>query len=131
MRRRLEETATENNLKRGPGGHVDIDFLIQMLRLREPTRLEGVSSNTWAALDELSTLGSMASGLAEELSRAYTLLRTVESGLQLMNAVPRHDVPSTPTTKAGLAYLLEHPDVENECDRVRAAIRETWHLAVE
>ncbi|MCA9206956.1 MAG: bifunctional [glutamate--ammonia ligase]-adenylyl-L-tyrosine phosphorylase/[glutamate--ammonia-ligase] adenylyltransferase, partial [Planctomycetales bacterium] len=34
MRRRLEETASARNLKRGPGGTVDIEFLVQMLQLR-------------------------------------------------------------------------------------------------
>ncbi len=34
MRLRLEETATPGNLKRGPGGLVDIEFLVQMLQLK-------------------------------------------------------------------------------------------------
>ena len=54
MRRRMEETAAAGDLKRGPGGIVDIEFLVQMLqlqhgrgnpKLREP--------NTLAALREL------------------------------------------------------------------------------
>src|SRR5262245_35226242 len=34
MRARLEETASKRNLKRGPGGTVDTEFLVQMLQLK-------------------------------------------------------------------------------------------------
>src|SRR5690606_9304616 len=34
MRRRMEETASQKNLKRGPGGTVDIEFAVQMLQLK-------------------------------------------------------------------------------------------------
>ncbi len=34
MRQRLEETAAAGDLKRGPGGIVDIEFLVQMLQLQ-------------------------------------------------------------------------------------------------
>ncbi len=34
MRRRLEDTASAGDLKRGPGGMVDIEFLVQMLQLQ-------------------------------------------------------------------------------------------------
>ena len=34
MRMRLEETASQRNLKRGPGGTVDTEFLVQMLQLK-------------------------------------------------------------------------------------------------
>ncbi len=34
MRARLEETSGKGNLKRGPGGLVDIEFLVQMLQLQ-------------------------------------------------------------------------------------------------
>ena len=34
MRMRLEDTASKRNLKRGPGGTVDTEFLVQMLQLK-------------------------------------------------------------------------------------------------
>ena len=34
MRHRMEETAKPNNLKRGPGGLVDVEFIAQMLQLK-------------------------------------------------------------------------------------------------
>ena len=34
MRTRLEDTASKRNLKRGPGGTVDTEFLVQMLQLK-------------------------------------------------------------------------------------------------
>ena len=34
MRTRLEENASKRNLKRGPGGTVDTEFLVQMLQLK-------------------------------------------------------------------------------------------------
>ena len=34
MRHRMEQTASPNNLKRGPGGLVDVEFIAQMLQLK-------------------------------------------------------------------------------------------------
>lgn len=113
MRFRMEEGAKATNLKRGPGGVVDIEFIVQMLqlvhgggnpRLRTPETLAGL-----VALHEAGHLR------AEEFSfleQAYRTLRAIEGRLRLLDAVDRHDFPSRPEEQRKLAHLLgyAHPD---------------------
>ncbi len=113
MRLRMEEGAKATNLKRGPGGVVDIEFVAQMLqlvhgganaRLRTPETLAGL-----VALYEAGHLED--EGFAF-LRGAYLTLRAIEGRLRLLDAVDRHDFPSDPADQRKLAHLLgyDHPD---------------------
>jgi len=107
MRRRLEETAGERNLKRGPGGTVDIEFAVQMLQLRHAIDAPAVLvPGTLDALKELRDTGCLAGEEAEFFNESYRFLRSVESGLRLMNTTARHDLPDNDEELAKLAYLL-------------------------
>ena len=44
--------------------------------------------------------------MAEKLAESYRFLRSVESGIRLMNTSARHDLPSDPAELKRLAYLL-------------------------
>lgn len=113
MRHRLEETAGGANLKRGPGGIVDIEFLVQMLQLKHGLRLAEIRRpNTLAALESLHGAGLLAAGDFAFLSEAYRFLRTLEGRLRLMNATARNQLPEDPTELAKLAQLLRCPSSE-------------------
>ena len=58
MRMRLEETASQRNLKRGPGGTVDTEFLVQMLQLKHGG--DDPSIRVPGTLDALDRPGSKA-----------------------------------------------------------------------
>ena len=69
MRHRMEETATLQNLKRGPGGTVDIEFATQMLQLslvREDPEI--LVPGTWAALAKLHERGYLSEALFQFLA---------------------------------------------------------------
>jgi [glutamine synthetase] adenylyltransferase / [glutamine synthetase]-adenylyl-L-tyrosine phosphorylase len=110
MRGRLEETAaTVGDLKRGPGGLVDIEFLVERLqlehargnpRLREP--------NTLAALEALLEAGLLSDCDYTFFDRSYRLLRTIEGRLRLMNSTARDRLPEDPLELAKLANLLHY-----------------------
>ena len=53
MRRRLEETASNRNLKRGVGGTVDTEFLVQMLQLKHG----GAEKKGLGAIEQLAASG--------------------------------------------------------------------------
>ena len=58
MRHRLEATVGAGDLKRGPGGIVDIEFLVQMLQLQHARRNPSLrTANTLAALRALGEAG--------------------------------------------------------------------------
>jgi glutamate-ammonia-ligase adenylyltransferase len=107
MRERLEETAGTRNLKRGPGGTVDIEFVVQMLQLRYATTSpEVLVPGTLDALVALRDAGHLPAEDAEFFDQSYRLLRSIESGLRLMNTAARHDLPGDDTEIVKLAYLL-------------------------
>jgi glutamate-ammonia-ligase adenylyltransferase len=113
MRLRMEEGARASNLKRGPGGVVDIEFIVQMLQLvhggREP-RLR--TTGTLAGLVAAHDAGLVHDERFEFLSRAYRTLRAIEGRLRLLDAPGRHDLPAGADDRRRLANLLgsERPD---------------------
>jgi glutamate-ammonia-ligase adenylyltransferase len=109
MRHRMEETVTGSNLKRGPGGLVDIEFLVQMLQLKHGRRnLKLRSPNTLTALAALDAAGILQHDECELLTRHYRFLRTIEGRLRLMNSTARDKLPEDPTELAKLAHLLRY-----------------------
>ena len=79
MRQRLEETAAAGDLKRGPGGIVDIEFLVQMFQLRHARKFRRLRTpNTLAALAELRAAGLISAEDHGLLDGRYRFLRTIE-----------------------------------------------------
>jgi [glutamine synthetase] adenylyltransferase / [glutamine synthetase]-adenylyl-L-tyrosine phosphorylase len=130
MRHRMEETAAGGNLKRGPGGIVDVEFLVQMLQLKHGRRNARVRSpNTLAALAALAEADALPKADAEFLARSYRFLRTVEGRLRLMNSAARDRLPEDPTELAKLAHLLGVPSsdaVLADFDRYTRETRECF-----
>jgi [glutamine synthetase] adenylyltransferase / [glutamine synthetase]-adenylyl-L-tyrosine phosphorylase len=107
MRQRMEETATPGNLKRGPGGLVDIEFLVQMLQLKHARELPQVAvPGTVAALHALYAAGVMGRDDYDFFAASYRFLRTIQSRLRLMSTTARDDLPEEPRELAKLAGLL-------------------------
>jgi glutamate-ammonia-ligase adenylyltransferase len=114
MRVRLQNTASEHNLKRGPGGTVDIEFLVQMLQLKHAGATPSVLvPGTLDAIQALREAGHLRDDDADYLSRSYRFLRSVEARLRLMNTTARHDVPTEDTEQEKLAFLLEYDNAES------------------
>ena len=130
MRRRLEESASIRNLKRGPGGTVDIEFAVQMLQLRHAAKVpEILVPGTLAALAKLHEKGMLSTDDCEFLDAAYRFLRGVEARLRLMNTTARHDLPKDPVELAKLAYLLRYDrpgKLETDCRRYTSKTRQRF-----
>jgi glutamate-ammonia-ligase adenylyltransferase len=130
MRMRLEETATRRNIKRGPGGIVDIEFLVQMLQLRhggKPARIR--APGTLDALAALKEAGHLSEADFTFLAKAYRFLRNVEARIRLMNAAARHDLPEDGLELAKLARLLGYESGDQllaDCERTTGEVRQTF-----
>jgi glutamate-ammonia-ligase adenylyltransferase len=125
MRNRLENTASKHNLKRGPGGTVDIEFLVQMLQLRYASTTPSVlQPGTLSAIAALVDAGHLSQDDAHYLARSYRFLRSVEARLRLMNTTARHDVPTEDLELKKLAFLLR-------VDSVDALLQEGTHYTEE
>jgi glutamate-ammonia-ligase adenylyltransferase len=126
MRYRMEEGAKASNLKRGPGGVVDIEFIVQMLCLV----LGGNDSSlrtpeTLAGLVALHAAGHLDDDAREFLERAYRTLRAIEGRLRLLDTAGRHDFPSDPDEQRKLAHLLGYDDPDAVTGDVRAITART------
>ena len=125
MRQKLEETASNRNLKRGPGGTVDIEFLVQMLQLKHGGADPSIRKpGTLDALDALRKGGYLSADDADYFRRSYRFQRSVEARIRLMNAAGRHELPDNPKELAKLAYLLGYADA-------RELVAEAEHLFAE
>ena len=118
-RHRIQESAGPRNLKRGPGGTVDIEFIVQALQLKNASLKPGIlKPNTLDALVALHEHEVINSEDAGFLSDSYRFLRRVEARLRLLNTTARHDLPREGDELAKLAYLLQYDassSLESEC----------------
>jgi glutamate-ammonia-ligase adenylyltransferase len=122
MRRRLEETAKSNNLKRGPGGLVDVEFVAQMLQLKYGREHPEVRvSSTLDALAALEKIGALSRTDLDFFHTSYRVLLAMVSRLRLMNTTARHDMPEDTHEQIKLARLLGYPDREKmliDCEKL-------------
>ncbi len=130
MRRRLEETAGPNNLKRGPGGLVDIEFLTQAWQLKYGAENHALRvPNTLLALAALHQTGRLPTDDYQTLSENYRFLRKIESRLRLMYASATNDLPSDPDDLTRLARGLDVADgqaLQAACRRFTEQNRAIW-----
>ena len=107
MRLTMQRDCQPGNLKRGPGGTVDIEFVVQMLQLANCHQHPNVlQPGTLAAIEALKNATVMSEADAAFFTENYKFLRSVESGLRLMNTTARHDLPDDPVQLERLAFLL-------------------------
>lgn len=114
MRERQIKEADPANLKRGRGGVCDIEFLVQMLQLKNGRRIASIRKpNTLEALKELHRTQLLDPDDALFLTAAYRALRTVEMRLHLIDSIQGTKLPEDPTELAKLAHLLGYTDTDS------------------
>ncbi|MBN2291619.1 MAG: bifunctional [glutamate--ammonia ligase]-adenylyl-L-tyrosine phosphorylase/[glutamate--ammonia-ligase] adenylyltransferase [Pirellulales bacterium] len=127
MRKRLEDAAEPASIKRGPGGIVDIEFLVQMMQLAHARRNSKIRTpNTLEGLELLAEAQLLSPEDANFFIEAYRFLRTLESRLRLISTTASDKLPENPTQLAKLAHLMQSPDgktLEADCHRYREEIR--------
>jgi glutamate-ammonia-ligase adenylyltransferase len=117
QRLQLERGASPLNLKRGSGGTLDVEFVVQRLQLEHAAKKPRVlEPNTLAAIEALAAAGVLAKRDAEWWSTAYRTLRRIEGGIRLLNSRDRHQVPSDPADLQRLAMLLGYSSAEELSD---------------
>lgn len=131
-RMQLQNGADEGNLKRGLGGTMDVEFIVQFLQLANARqRPEIVVPNTLEALQRLREANILDAEKAVKLGESYEFLRSIESSIRLMDLSARHELPKDPAEIERLAFLLNAENVgsasgqelERQCRNVRAECR--------
>jgi glutamate-ammonia-ligase adenylyltransferase len=94
IQREVVQRERANNIKLGPGGIREIEFIAQAFQLirggRDPA-LQG--RPTLQALDRIKARNILQPGVTEELSNAYVFLRRLEHRLQYLDDNQTHDLP--------------------------------------
>ena len=106
VRRDVARRELAGNVKLGPGGIREIEFVAQALQLvrggRDP---ELAVRPTLEVLKRLSQKNLLPELAARELSAAYRFLRKVEHRLQYLDDAQRHDLPEHPQEQAPVARM--------------------------
>jgi glutamate-ammonia-ligase adenylyltransferase len=111
MRDRLEASRSERDLKRGFGGIVDVEFLVQLCQLKfGRQRPELRTGNTWQALGFLWADGLISAAEHEALKSSYDFLRVVESRLRIVHNRSLDELPEGPEDMKKLARRLGFED---------------------
>lgn len=100
-------TSLTTNIKLGPGGIRQIEFIAQAFQLihgREDPSLH--VTPLIEALDRLETMGLLHPSVARRLKEAYRFLRCVENRLQMLADKQVHVLPDDPSLRARLASSL-------------------------
>ena len=107
MRERVEASGSERDLKRGFGGMIDVEFLVQLFRLKYGRDLSAVrTTNTWEALDALLQASLLSAEEYETLRTCYDFLRLVESRLRIVHNRSLDELPEQPEDLDKLARRL-------------------------
>ncbi|MCC8989075.1 MAG: bifunctional [glutamate--ammonia ligase]-adenylyl-L-tyrosine phosphorylase/[glutamate--ammonia-ligase] adenylyltransferase [Candidatus Contendobacter sp.] len=107
----MERKSRRRNIKLGPGGIREIEFIGQAFQLiyggREPAlRERGILQ----VLETLGATGRLPIEAVRDLQQAYDFLRRVENRLQAWADQQTHHLPEDPLAKLRLAFTMGYPD---------------------
>lgn len=106
------------DVKEGPGGIRDVEFLVQSLQLfyggRHPELRTG---NVLDALRALDALDLLTGEVVASLLDGYTWLRRLEHSLQLVEEQQTARFPADPAAQIAVARRMGYPDAEARAAR--------------
>jgi glutamate-ammonia-ligase adenylyltransferase len=114
------------NIKLGPGGIREIEFIVQSLQLvRGGSDRKLKTPELQLALQRLVRTGGLKAAEASKLADAYRFLRRLENSIQAIRDQQLHDLPDGTVDRARLALALNHPEwasLAAEFDRHRETV---------
>ena len=131
MKRRIEDERLEAgrdleaDLKEGPGGIRDVEFLVQAFQIffggRQPSLRTG---NVLDGLGALRALGLLAPPVTEGLRDAYLWLRRAEHCVQMVDERQTQAFPREARAQLALARRMGYAEAEGR--QARAALLDDW-----
>ena len=109
--REVERKGMRDNIKLGPGGIREIEFIAQAFQLVRGGRQELLQQRgVLTILEALAVLGYLPAHVTLQLSEAYVFLRRVENRLQAYADQQVHELPGDDLGKVRLAYAMGFDD---------------------
>jgi len=123
--RRAQRRDLEADLKEGPGGIRDVEFLVQALQLFYAGQTPSLrTGNVLEAIAAFEQAGILKAETARALSDAYRWLRRAEHAVQLAEERQTHSFPRDPAEQGRLARRMGYADADGA--RARARLLEDW-----
>ncbi len=110
IQQELERRGLQQDIKLGPGGIREVEFIAQAFQLvrggREPALRE---RRLLVVLQRLAAMDLLPGYAAQRLAEAYRFLRRVENRLQAYADEQTHQLPEDDTARLRLAFTLGYP----------------------
>ena len=111
IRREVARRDMANNVKLGPGGIREIEFIAQVFQLIRGGRDRALQIRpTLAVLALLAERGVLSASAVRELTSAYQFLRKLEHRLQYLDDAQTHNLPASPVDQAPIARGMGFSD---------------------
>lgn len=102
------------NLKLGPGGLSDVEWVVQLLQLRHGARLRGLrSTSTLFALEAAAAFDLLAADDAEVLAQSWTLSSRIRNAIMLLRGRAGDTLPTDPRELSAVAQILGYAKGES------------------
>lgn len=115
------------DIKRGPGGIREIEFLLQILQLIHGGRHPALRiADVLTALPAFVKAGYFSSAEGDMLARAYHFWRRLEHRLQMRHDAQTHLVPESVKERRAIAHLMGYATIR-EFERTLLAVAKPVH----
>ncbi len=125
--REVERRELADDVKLGPGGIREIEFIVQALQLTRGGRDRGLQTPALrAALARLGETRILPAQVVAELEAAYVYLRRLENRLQMLGDAQVHALPLEPAARERIALAMgarDSPALLAELGRHRERVR--------
>ncbi len=109
IQREVKRKGMETNIKLGPGGIREIEFIVQSFQLIHGGRDRSLQQkNLLQVLSTLDQENYLPSEAAEELKQAYVYLRNLEHAIQAMADRQTQNLPEDDITQSRIARSMGH-----------------------
>ena len=107
MREKMEASRNRKDLKRGPGGMADVEFVVEVLQLKHGEYFPGIRKpNIWASLDSLLEYGFLTKSEHEALTNGYDFLMRLQSRIRIVHNLATDSIPEKQEDLQRLARRL-------------------------
>lgn len=118
-----------DNIKMGPGGIREAEFIVQAFQLVRGGRDIRLQTPSFAvAIKTLADRGLLSESESETLLSSYLFLRKIENALQEKNGLATHDIPSAADARRDLAEALGFCDAPEMFDKLKLVQQEIHGL---
>jgi glutamate-ammonia-ligase adenylyltransferase len=111
IRQEVQRRDRLNNVKLGPGGIREVEFIAQVFQLIRAGRDARLRVRpTQGVLQQLANIGVLAPQTVTALDDAYIFLRNLEHRLQYLDDQQTQELPASPDDQSIIAAAMGYPD---------------------